>query len=100
MELRWDKGPLEGEKGGTDDHRLRVWGYEKRQWGIAHFFLKHRVPETHRWDFSSKPISVNTTEEKKRLEALWAQANAPDNNEAKQGREALVAELYGATTTP
>mmetsp|Transcript_107890 Transcript_107890/g.315420 ORF Transcript_107890/g.315420 Transcript_107890/m.315420 type:complete len:499 (-) Transcript_107890:372-1868(-) len=98
MELWWVKGPLEGERG-TDDHRLWLWVYEKRQWGLAQFFLKYQVPETHRWDFSSKPISVNTSDEKARLEALWALAEAPDDEEAKQGKGALVAELYGAAAT-
>jgi len=100
MELWWVKGPLEGEQG-TDDHRLWLWVYEKRQWGLAQFFQKHRVPESRRWGFNTKPISVDTSVEKARLEALWAQAESnTDADEVKQAREALVAELYGASAPP
>jgi len=97
MELWWVKGPLEGE-GGRDDHRLWLWVYEKRQWALAQFFLRHRTPESHRWHFNAKPISVDTSGEKARLEALWAHAeDITDEEEARMAREALVAELYGAT---
>lgn len=96
MELWWVKGPLEGEDG-TDDHRLWLWVYEKRQWALTQFLLKHRVPEEQRWGFNTKPIHVDTSEEKARLQALWATVeDNRDAEEALKAREALVAELYGA----
>jgi len=75
LELWWVTGPLTDCPlfSEPDNHCLWLRTYPHPQWGMASFFLRNQVPEERQWRFDSDPIKVDTSEEKAKTDAWWAE---------------------------